>query len=335
MAFKINENILKFWEIELQKKLSLPASALMNPDTERSRQKVLYHYTNLSGLKGIVENQCFYLSNSTFLNDKEEFLYGIALFKAIAEDLLTKKMFKGNEYLIRKIVDELSKIAQSNRYVTCFSFEGDLLSQWRAYSDDGKGIAIGFDLQKLKEAFRDNAEGFFIVYDRNRQQKIAFKVLKMCLSFYCKEQKKRTWGKASFNKVVPEEILKLIDKYIGQFKHSSFIEENEYRFEIRIDEDVQNGREILFRINKNGLLVPYLSLQTIYKDEKDRRIKEGKVTDDLEKGKQYRVKRLPITEVIIGPSTDYALNRQSIMEFLKKYDYKDVEIKRSNVPYRI
>ena len=37
-------------------------------------------------------------------------------------------------------------------YVTCFSYQNDLLSQWRGYADDGRGAAIGFDLDVLKEA---------------------------------------------------------------------------------------------------------------------------------------------------------------------------------------
>lgn len=35
----------------------------------------LYHYTNLSGLKGIVENDEFWVTKSDFLNDKSEMVY--------------------------------------------------------------------------------------------------------------------------------------------------------------------------------------------------------------------------------------------------------------------
>ena len=30
------------------------------------------------------------------------------------------------------------------QFVSCFSADGDVLSQWRAYADDGHGFAIGF-----------------------------------------------------------------------------------------------------------------------------------------------------------------------------------------------
>jgi hypothetical protein len=36
-------------------------------------------------------------------------------------------------------------------YCVCFSEIGDLLSQWRGYADDGRGVAIGFNEDLLKE----------------------------------------------------------------------------------------------------------------------------------------------------------------------------------------
>lgn len=36
------------------------------------------------------------------------------------------------------------------KYATCFSKSSDVLSQWRAYAQNGEGVAIGFDEVKLK-----------------------------------------------------------------------------------------------------------------------------------------------------------------------------------------
>lgn len=33
--------------------------------------------------------------------------------------------------------------------ITCFSKQEDKLSQWRTYGQDGYGVAIGFDLNKI------------------------------------------------------------------------------------------------------------------------------------------------------------------------------------------
>jgi len=40
-------------------------------------------------------------------------------------------------------------------YVVSFCEKGDLLSQWRAYSSDGCGVAIGFDFEKLSKLCTD------------------------------------------------------------------------------------------------------------------------------------------------------------------------------------
>lgn len=38
-------------------------------------------------------------------------------------------------------------------YIACFSTEKDLLSQWRAYADNGSGVAIGFESEVLPVTF--------------------------------------------------------------------------------------------------------------------------------------------------------------------------------------
>ena len=50
---------------------------------------------------------------------------------------------------INDLLKEKSK--KIKRYICCFSGDGDLLSQWRAYADDGKGISIGFKKSGIKE----------------------------------------------------------------------------------------------------------------------------------------------------------------------------------------
>jgi hypothetical protein len=40
---------------------------------------------------------------------------------------------------------KIPNIIQRKMFLTCFSENGDLLSQWRAYGNNGDGVAIGFD----------------------------------------------------------------------------------------------------------------------------------------------------------------------------------------------
>jgi len=45
-------------------------------------------------------------------------------------------------------------------------------------------------------------------------------------------------------------------------------------------------------------------------------------------------RRLPIKEVIIGPSLDFEMNKLAIGDMLKKNGYDDIIIKKSTIPYR-
>ncbi len=79
----------------------------------------------------------------------------------------------------------------------------------------------------------------------------------------------------------------------------------------------------------------YIELKTNYKLEKEFREKNNIELDDLEKNKKFKIKQLPITDIIIGPSLDFELNKHSIKDFLKKNEYLEVKISPSDVPYRI
>ena len=54
-----------------------------------NKRNVLYHYTSLSGLLGIIENKCIWASDIRYLNDSNEFSYTIEL---------ASELFKAKEH---------------------------------------------------------------------------------------------------------------------------------------------------------------------------------------------------------------------------------------------
>mgnify|MGYP000405991679 CR=1 FL=1 len=40
------------------------------------------------------------------------------------------------------------------KFISCFSEEEDLLGQWRTYADDGRGVAVGYDLEELENILK-------------------------------------------------------------------------------------------------------------------------------------------------------------------------------------
>ena len=56
------------------------------------------------------------------------------------------------DFTFEEFMGKLDSRGQRSVYISCFSKKPDLLSQWRAYAEDGTGVSIGFDLKKLSDA---------------------------------------------------------------------------------------------------------------------------------------------------------------------------------------
>lgn len=106
---------------------------------------ILYHYTDDRGLRGIIETGKIWLTDIFALNDPAELRHGIEhAIQRIRELARTGKpelkLFADRFAEIRKGGIERS----AHYFVACMSTRGDDLGQWRAYADDGRGFALGF-----------------------------------------------------------------------------------------------------------------------------------------------------------------------------------------------
>lgn len=135
----------------------------------------LYHYCSINTFYNIIKNKSIWLSDIKKSNDSMELL---ALRKLMTEEINAKfSAFFKNQSSYNNI-DEFDRImslhtASNNvimsvpcdTYVFCLSAEDDLLSQWRGYADDGKGVAIGF-----KRSFLEKMEDSNELSQRNNKQ---------------------------------------------------------------------------------------------------------------------------------------------------------------------
>ncbi|MFL0267939.1 DUF2971 domain-containing protein [Candidatus Clostridium radicumherbarum] len=117
---------------------------------------IVYHYCSLDTFYAIGINKTIRLSDITKSNDSMEIMWVTKFIKDIFMNTFDNEKteyFKKNypssvfEELINHyqidFFDETKRIY--SYYVCCFSEIGDVLSQWRGYADDAKGVAIGFD----------------------------------------------------------------------------------------------------------------------------------------------------------------------------------------------
>ena len=115
---------------------------------------IVYHYCSLESFLSIIKSGTIRLSNISKSNDTDEIKYCFDAFQKTLKyscllysrqhitDKEQQKFFNEIDYdsLVTRAVINDSLVY----YTACFSTESDLLSQWRGYANDGKGVAIGF-----------------------------------------------------------------------------------------------------------------------------------------------------------------------------------------------
>jgi len=285
--------------------------------------ELLYHYTDAAGLVGIVTTAELWATDALYLNDASEFTY---IFELIGEEL---QQIKESWHLhppgaaevvgMIEFARELALDALRDKtsfFVACFCEEKDLLSQWRGYARGTGGFAIGFkriEKERLAPDYPSASWKFERVgYDPLMQRAEIRKQLKKAMKH---------------NKPTGESFDDLMDAWhsfkdgyfgaIGSkallYKHPGFAEEKEWRITIRRsrDELISAGLP-RFRTGSLGP-VPYLP------------VVEHSPTSPC---------RLPIGEIVIGPTQNPGLVERSTRLLLGSSGYDEVIITHSTIPLR-
>jgi hypothetical protein len=110
---------------------------------------LLYHYCSNQTFFSIFKTEKLWLSPITASNDADEGNYTSSIFSQMCD-----------EAEIRPKTREVSKVLASTfkssteGFGLCLSEAGDLLSQWRAYAEDGAGFSIGFSTEALQNSYQ-------------------------------------------------------------------------------------------------------------------------------------------------------------------------------------
>lgn len=277
----------------------------------------LYHYTDAKGLHGILKSNELWASSYQFLNDATEFKYAFNLMKVAypQEDSNPSKEGMTHFEIAEMISKERYNYISGSLFVVSFSKQKDLLSQWQAYAGPYSGYSLGFR-QSTLDVYKN---GEFVEcnlvkcdYDKDKQL----------------EDIKCLIGKLSeeinaFYKLTPESgeqnMRNGVDKIISQrvdankkmlwlaksFKHSSFKDEEEWRLVVcPLPED---SKKICYRPTKRTV-IPYVKIH----------FKLG----------------LPIERIVVGPGPHQERSAHSLKQMLKNFGFKNVEVSRSEIPYR-
>lgn len=256
----------------------------------------LYHYTNGEALINILENDEFWLTHVKFLNDRNEYYEGVDLILTILEQRSAELGDELYQSLKSVFTNDQWLDKPLNEAILSFSTHRDLLSQWRGYTKIGTSFCIGLDTKKLlSEDIRAHLRP--CIYDKTEKEDIVNSIIKQILDKYLENGKKVRDANA--------EAFWLFQESAITFKSDAFKEENEWR--LITFPFANNSPEWNFR-TCTTTIVPFV--------------------------KQKIDLKLCLHEIIIGPSENQKLSKDSLFFLMLKKDLWRNNVKLSNVPYR-
>ena len=292
---------------------------------------VVYHYTDINGLKGIIDSGEIWLTDYQFMNDSSEIVHGLRLAKRILKKLQEKNEYSDKEDLFDLWRLTLDTGLQGRICIACFSLdEGDSLSQWRGYGKNNVGLSIGFsvpasDFWSFRQAILDR-----VVYDESKQRRLLEDLFHIYLVISEWDNDKKIFDHSG-NEITDKDPKRTADltiynlyQKLGFFKNEAFSDEREARW---VYIEAKKTYESLginpikkrFRVSDNKI-IPYSTSNDL---------------DEINLGMpEKKNKLLPIKDIVVGPQKDKDLVSAGIRELLDSNDYESIPIRDSRVPFR-
>lgn len=267
---------------------------------------IIWHYTSMEAMLQIIRNRSLFFSRAAYLNDSREIAWVEHVLKNRSSDdtgLDAEKV----QYLLGCVLS-IEVAIRTSPFMASFSMQPDQLSQWRAYADDGKGIAIGFDkdrlLNNLDELYTN--KGLTILHQRVEYlaTDAPSTVIYEAFQRICNETRKR------YNSANDDWPINIDANYF--IKNAAFQEEEEYRICYLSDVCATNASNIppeQFRTSHEGRIVPYVELSLA-----------------------KQTSRLPIVRLVLGPRNVNSVD--TVWRFMFSHGNMTPEIEVSKATYR-
>ncbi|MDN3676329.1 DUF2971 domain-containing protein [Flavobacterium paronense] len=246
------------------------------------------------------------------MNDYMEVHWGYMIWEKVANNLIEEFGFEFIDYIDQRIS---SNGIRGLIVASCFSKNGDVLSQWRGYADDGKGYVIGF---KATELLKLPIRALEVLYNEKKQVEEVQKVVRAL--YEAEKTVEKKFG-PDFNTLVH-----LLGYDLAALKNPAFIEEKEIRL-IHLLDFKKSGK--FLKLNDHGGV--YFGEQRL--GEKIQfRIKQDIPTPFIELDFTNNNKINPIAEVIIGPKNP--VKKTAISIFMETIGLSNVTISNSKASYQ-
>jgi hypothetical protein len=269
---------------------------------------MLYHYTTLDGLLGILKDGVLWATGLSYLSDTSEYQAGL---NAVI-DLMNRELVETqNDSVVDKYAPLIRQSAESV-FTVSFSKEttGDDLSQWRAYGGEHSGVSLGFSFQYLREIGQhfqeDKKDSEWI--GAKRDPLVECKYYKDGGYFEHDEEIRKEIEKIVAQKEISTKVCSFA-RYAATLKHEKFIAEKEWRI-LLVHAGGIVPDDIKFRRVKS-LIVPYICISLVWDGQP-----------------------IEINRIVVGPTPHNEKAKESIELLLKRNRVKYREVINSSVPFR-
>jgi hypothetical protein len=248
--------------------------------------KIVYHYTSVQGLYGIVMNGAIWANDYRFLNDADEIEH---VFTQLPPEL----DHNNSLYDVYSLV-----FGEPNYLIASFSERDDDLSMWGRYTKD-EGLSLGFSRDTL-------------MYSKAKEDKFQKPTIGKCI--YNSDDKIEIVSKlvSSIGSDNTDSLLNALITIAPFFKNESFANENEWRlvFEHKPSATDEYGKP-LYRISQ-GKIIPYM--QVLIGEKTDGSLRLNRFEEIVLSPKLCRVPRseLMIRNYLASSNIKVEAIRQSI-----------------------
>lgn len=262
----------------------------------------LYHYTSFRGLLGIVKSKSLWASDIHYLNDEQELDFGLATIREVIEERTKSARDEHDSMLLQELSSHMDNLARTKVLVASFSEVDDLLSQWRGYCPNGKGVSIGFyadDLDKAAEL--QHFRLVKVVYGQSVARDVAIELVDTARGM-------DTSGGAKALSGIADIFAFQLGLVVPALKHHAFSEEREWRL---VSPLMSTQRQHLRVRETDGRLVPYLAFVLAESEH-----------------------NLRMSHVRVGPASDRGRALEGTQDALGIYGVDCETVLLSDVPYR-
>lgn len=140
---------------------------ILTREFKPNESEIIYHYCDANAFLSICSNKKLWFNDLFSMNDFLELHWGYSIWEEAASARIKKYGFE--------FIEEIDKIIhflgfQGLLLANSFSIDNDVLSQWRAYANDGRGYVIGFNAVNLLGL---PIRALKVLYDQDQQIKEA------------------------------------------------------------------------------------------------------------------------------------------------------------------